>query len=81
MTARLDADPAYSGFICKNPLHRCWATLWGDHLYSLGELHGWLGNLHQYQLPTRKLATGINIERQRSRGSADWPRGGLAGCD
>ena len=23
----------------------------------------------------------LNIERERSRGSADWSRGGLAGCD
>ena len=66
MTARLAADSAYCGFICKNPLHRCWATLWSDHLFSLGELHGWLeDDLHQYHLPPREQLTGVgrrNVE-------------------
>ena len=43
MTAKLRADQLYSGFTCKNPLHKHWVTLTHDHPYSLGELHGWLG--------------------------------------
>ena len=62
MTARLGADPSYSGFTCKNPLHRHWITLWSDHPYSLGELHGWLGDLNQYPLPQRTVGVGRNVE-------------------
>ena len=62
MTARLRADPYYSGFTCKNPLHRSWTTLWGDHPYTLGELHGWLGDLNQYTLPQRTVGVGRNVE-------------------
>ena len=62
MTARLRADPYYSGFTCKNPLHRHWTTLWGDHPYTLGELHGWLGDLNQYTLPQRTVGVGRNVE-------------------
>ena len=29
MTVQLGADPSYSGFTCKNPLHRHWVTLSG----------------------------------------------------
>lgn len=63
MTARLRADPSYSGFTCKNPLHRHWTTLWTDHPYSLGELHGWLGDLNEYRLPAAPAAgVGRNVE-------------------
>ena len=40
MTAKLRADVSYSGFICKNPLHRHWIVLPSDHLFTLPELHG-----------------------------------------
>ena len=62
MTVRLRADPRYSGFICKNPLHRHWATLYHDHPYSLGELHRWLGDLNEYYLPERVIGVGRNVE-------------------
>ena len=62
MTARLRADPLYSGFTCKNPLHRHWTTLHHDHPYSLGELHGWLGDLNQYHLPAPTVGVGRNVE-------------------
>ena len=62
MTVRLDADPSYSGFLCKNPLHRHWVTLCNDHPYTLGELHGWLGDLNEYHLPERVIGIGRNVE-------------------
>ena len=62
MTVRLGADPSYSGFLCKNPLHRHWATLCNDHPYSLGELRGWLGDLNEYHLPERVIGVGRNVE-------------------
>ncbi len=64
MTARLGADPSYSGFTCKNPLHRHWVTLHHEHPYSLGELHGWLGDLKKYRsrLPERVIGLGRNVE-------------------
>jgi len=62
MTAKLQADVNYAGFIAKNPLHRHWITLWGDHLYSLPELHRWLGDLRAYRLPARTVGVGRNVE-------------------
>ena len=62
MTVKLRADPLYSGFQCKNPLHRHWTTLHHDHPYSLAELHGWLGDLNQYTLPQRTVGVGRNVE-------------------
>jgi hypothetical protein len=62
MTVRLGADPSYSGFMCKNPLHPHWPTLSNDHPYSLGELHGWLGDLNEYYLPERAIGIGRNVE-------------------
>ena len=62
MTAKLRADQLYSGFTCKNPLHKHWVTLTHDHPYSLGELHGWLGDLNQYTLPQRTVGVGRNVE-------------------
>lgn len=39
LVRRFDADPRYSGLICKNPLHPDWELLEGhDHLYTLAEL-------------------------------------------
>ena len=62
MTAKLGADPSYSGFMCKNPLHKHWTTLHHDHPYTLGELHGWLGDLNEYTLPQRTVGVGRNVE-------------------
>ena len=62
LTVRLGADPAYNGFICKNPLHPHWETLWSNHLFTLGELQGWLGDLNRYHLPERVTGIGRNVE-------------------
>ena len=62
MTARLGADPLYAGLTCKNPLHRSWTTLWSDHPYSLGELHGWLGDLAEYARPGEPVGIGRNVD-------------------
>ena len=68
MTAQLGADPSYSGFTCKNPLHRRWVTLYHDHPYSLGELRGWLGDRDEHHLPERVIGLGRNVE------TFDWLR-------
>jgi hypothetical protein len=40
---KLDADPRYSGLICKNPLHPHWRVeTWEPKLYTLNELDSWL---------------------------------------
>ena len=62
MTIRLGADLSYSGFVCKNPLHRHWATLSNDHPYTLGELHDWLGDLNGYTSSQRTVVVGRNVE-------------------
>ena len=64
MTAKLRADTAYSGFMCKNPLHKHWTVLQSDHLFTLPELHGWLGDLRPYRRKPSGPRTGIgrNIE-------------------
>ena len=64
MTAKLGADTAYSGFMVKNPLHRSWTVLESDHLFTLGELAGWIGDLAPYRPKPREPRTGIgrNIE-------------------
>jgi hypothetical protein len=39
----LGADPAYSGLICKNPLHPHWkVTSWEPRLYTLADLDSWV---------------------------------------
>lgn len=39
----LDADPGYSGLICKNPLHPHWqVATWEPRLYTLADLDSWL---------------------------------------
>ena len=39
----LDADPGYSGLICKNPLSAHWqVTTWQPRLYTLDDLGSWL---------------------------------------
>ena len=62
LTVRLGADPAYNGFICKNPLHPHWETLWSSHLFTLGELLRWLGDLNRYHLPELVTGIGRNVE-------------------
>ena len=62
MTAALKADVMYRGFICKNPLHDHWETVWSEHLFDLKELQGWLGDLTEYQLPKRTIGVGRNVE-------------------
>lgn len=62
MTVRLGADLSYSGFICKNPLHRHWETVSNNRPYSIGELHRWLGDLDTYTLPQRTVGLGRNVE-------------------
>lgn len=45
MTAKLEADPGYSGLITKNPTHSHWRTAWappGAGSYDLGYLSEWL---------------------------------------
>ena len=59
MTAKLRADLAYSGFMCKNPLHRHWTVLQHDHLFTLRELHGWIGDLRPYRSRPARRRTGI----------------------
>ena len=63
MAVRLGADLSYGGFTCKNPLHPYWETLSNDHLYTLPELAGWLGDLNDYRLPVRRaIGLGRNVE-------------------
>ena len=64
MTAKLRADVSYSGFTCKNPLHRHWTVLESDHLFTLPELHGWIGDLRPYRHKRGAPRTGIgrNVE-------------------
>ena len=63
MAVRLGADLSYGGFTCKNPLHPYWETLSNDHLYTLPELAGWLGDLNDYRLPIRRvIGLGRNVE-------------------
>ena len=51
----LDADPQYSGLICKNPLHPHWrVTSWEPRLYTLADLDSWL-DLHPAQDRRRRL--------------------------
>jgi len=41
--AKLDADPAYSGLICKNPLNDYWRVLeYSDAVYDLAYLAEWV---------------------------------------
>lgn len=55
LRAKLDADPGYTGLICKNPLNPWWqVAFWCDHLYSLGDLDSWL-DLSQYSDRRKRL--------------------------
>ena len=82
MTAKLRADVSYSGFICKNPLHRHWIVLPSDHLFTLPELHG--------SSPRRGCAHGTrNVAGPVARRASGAPtliasgpgdRGSVRGC-
>lgn len=55
LRALLDADPGYSGLICKNPLHPHWrVTEWEPRLYELSDLDSWL-DLSAYTDRRRRL--------------------------
>lgn len=50
---KLEADPGYSGHLCKNPLHPRWSTReWGG-AYSLGELADWVELPHPAEMQKR----------------------------
>ena len=57
MRAKMEADPAYSGLITKNPLHAHWRTLVGGHPLTLAELAEYLPDLSKHQ-PRR----GVKVE-------------------
>ena len=90
MTAQLGADPSYSGFTCKNPLHRRWVTLYHDHPYSLGELRGWLGDRDEAP-PARarhrpgpqrgdvRLAAAMGLSERAGAQGGGWHAGDMAG--
>lgn len=62
LRALLDADPGYSGLICKNPLHPHWrVTEWEPRLYELGDLDSWL-DLNAYA-DRRKRLPGYGLGR------------------
>lgn len=66
LRGQLDADPSYSGLICKNPLNPFWRVMeWESELYSLDDLEGWL-DLTQYadkrkRLPDYGLGRNCNL--------------------
>lgn len=66
LRVKLDADPGYSGLICKNPLNPFWRVMeWEPDLYSLDDLEGWL-DLTQYadkrkRLPEYGLGRNCNL--------------------
>jgi hypothetical protein len=65
----LDADPQYSGLICKNPLHPYWqVTSFEPHLYTLNELDGWLdlseAKDRRRRLPDYGLGRNCNLFEQ-----------------
>lgn len=71
LRVKLDADPGYTGLICKNPLNDFWRVQeWEPTLYDLGTLESWL-DLTQYadkrkRLPDYGLGRNCNLfERLR----------------
>ncbi len=53
-------DPAYTGFITRNPLHGSATTIWGrSEPYSLGELRESLGDRLLDRVPSRLLLQGV----------------------
>ena len=64
MTAKLRADRAYTGFTVKNPLNKHWTVLESNHLFTLPELHRWVGDLRPYRRrpQERRIGLGRNCE-------------------
>lgn len=65
----LDADPQYSGLICKNPLHPHWrVTSWEPRLYTLADLDSWLdlqpAQDRRKRLPDYGLGRNCNLFEQ-----------------
>lgn len=65
----LDADPGYSGLICKNPLHPHWrVTSWAPCLYTLADLDSWLdldpAKDRRKRLPDYGLGRNCNLFEQ-----------------
>lgn len=65
----LDADPAYSGLICKNPLHPHWrVTSWEPRLYTLADLDSWVdlqpAQDRRRRLPDYGLGRNCNLFEQ-----------------
>lgn len=65
----LDADPGYSGLICKNPLHPHWqVTSWEPRLYTLADLDSWLdlqpAQDRRKRLPDYGLGRNCNLFEQ-----------------
>jgi hypothetical protein len=55
LALKLDADPGYTGLICKNPLHNHWTVhVWQTHLYDLNWLADYL-DLGPYKDGRRRL--------------------------
>ena len=62
MAVRFSVDLSYGGLTCRHPFHPDCETLWGGYLYKLTELHGWLGHINDYRLPTaRVIGVGRNV--------------------
>ena len=66
LRVKLDADPGYSGLICKNPLNSFWRVAeWEPTLYDLAGLESWL-DLTPYadkrkRLPNYGLGRNCNL--------------------
>lgn len=88
----LDADPAYSGLICKNPLHPHWkVTSWEPRLYTLADLDSWVdlqpAQDRRRRLPDYGLGRNCNLFEQLRQWAykairQGWPDFGqwLAAC-
>ena len=66
MTAKLEADPGYSGLITKNPIHSHWRTAWappGAGTYDLGYLSEWLDlPKHAPRERPERVGVGRNVD-------------------
>jgi len=66
MTAKLEADPGYSGLITKNPTHKHWRTFWapsGVGFYELGSLSEYLDlPKHAPRGRPEKVGVGRNVD-------------------
>jgi len=84
ITAKLEADPNYSGLITKNPKHPDWITAWAPPnagVYDLGYLSEWL-NLPKHLPRERPERVGIGrnvdafdyLRKRAYREVRDWKR-------